>query len=326
MRTLTGIQPSNILHIGNYFGALKPAVELQREHNLFMMIADYHAITADIDPKQLNDNILYITAAYLAAGIDPTKTILFQQSQVSEHTELAWVMQTQMYMGEANRMTQFKDKSGGKSDAVSVGLYTYPALMAADILLYDTEAVPVGQDQKQHMELTRDLAERFNKKFGETFVVPEVMIPKQGARIKALNDPDKKMSKSAPSAKNYISLMDSADEIHKKIRSAVTDSEPGITVDDNRPGLKNLLTIYSLVTNESPEDIAARYNDKGMGQLKSDLAEALTVYLLPMQAEIKGLLENKDELVKIVSIGSEAARKIAKEKMKNVRNNIGLSI
>lgn len=325
MKVLTGVQPTNTLHIGNYFGALKPAVELQNDHNLFMMIVDYHAITVPFDPKQLNDNILFVAATYLAAGIDPRKTILFQQSQVPAHTELAWVLQTQTHMGEARRMTQFKDKSGGKEEAVSLGLFTYPVLQAADILLYDAEAVPVGQDQKQHIELTRNLAERFNNKFGETFVVPEPMITSEGARILALNDPEKKMSKSAPSAKSYISLMDSDEEIHKKIRSAVTDSQAGITVDDNRPGLKNLLTIYRLVTGDTLVEIADRYREKGMKALKDDLAEVLTTYLRPLRAEINGYLENKDELINIIRIGSEAANSVAQDKIEFVRKQIGIS-
>ena len=326
MHILTGIQPTNILHIGNYFGALKPAVELQRENKLFMMIADYHAITVDFDPKHLSENILFVAAAYLAAGIDPKKTILFQQSLVPAHTELNWILQTQTHMGEARRMTQFKDKSAGKDDAVSVGLFTYPTLMAADILLYDTQQVPVGHDQKQHLELARDLAERFNKKFGDTFAVPEPLIGGSGARIKALNDPTVKMSKSAASAKNYISLLDTDDEIQKKIRSAVTDSQAGITVDDNREGLKNLLSIYSLVTKETLIDIAARYEGKGMKDLKDDLAEALVVYLRPLRAEILGLLENRDELIKIIRLGSHAAASIAEEKMRLVRTRVGVSL
>ncbi|PIQ67292.1 tryptophan--tRNA ligase [Candidatus Uhrbacteria bacterium CG_4_10_14_0_2_um_filter_41_7] len=324
MKILTGIQPTNILHIGNYFGALKPAVKLSQENDLLMMIADYHAITVPQDPKQLKENILFATAAYIATGIDPKKTVLFQQSQVPEHTELGWILQTLTYMGEAERMTQFKDKSGDNQKRVSVGLFTYPTLMAADILLYNTEAVPVGADQKQHLELTRDLAERFNHQFGKTFVVPEPLIPEHGAKILSLNDPLKKMSKSSPTAKSYVSIMDTPDVIVKKIRSAVTDSERTITVDDNRPGLKNLLTILHLITGESLVDIAGSYEDKGMKELKDDLAEALVLYLGPLQAEIRGLLENKDELQKIIEIGSREAHKLANNQIKIVKNKMGL--
>lgn len=326
MRILTGVQPTNNLHIGNLFGALIPAAQLQRENDVVMMIADYHAITVDHDPAQLRKNILFVTAAYLAAGIDPKKTILFQQSQVPANTELAWVLQTVARIGEAERMTQFKDKSQKKETGVSVGLFTYPMLMAADILLYDVQGVPVGADQKQHVELTRDLAERFNRDFGETFVVPEPMIRGAGARVLALNDPTKKMSKSDPNAKSYISLLDVEDTIVKKIRSAVTDSEPGITVDDNRPGLKNLLTLYSLVTEETLENIAARYADKGMKDLKDDLAQALVLYMRPLQAEMQGWLDNEDELKKIIKIGSEAAAELARPKMEQVRKAIGVAL
>lgn len=326
MRVLTGIQPTNKLHIGNLFGALLPASDLQRGNDVFMMIADLHAITVPQAPDELRENILFVTSAYLAAGIDPKRTILFQQSQVSAHSELAWILQTIARMGETERMTQFKDKSHGKTEKVSVGLFTYPVLMAADILLYDTEVVPVGDDQKQHVELTRDLAERFNREFGETFVVPEPMIRAHGARLKSLTDPSVKMSKSAASAKSYISIMDGADLIAKKIRSAVTDSEPGIRVDDNRPGLVNLLTIYSLVTGETMTSIAERYNGKGMKDLKDDLAEALILYLTPLQAEINGLLNNKDELMDIINLGSAAAAELANKKIHQTKMQIGLEL
>lgn len=326
MRVLTGIQPTNILHLGNLFGALKPAVEMQAEHNLFMMIADYHAITVPQKPETLRENILFVAAAYLAAGIDPKKTIIFQQSQVPAHTELCWVIQTQTRIGEAERMTQFKDKSDGKSEKVSVGLFTYPMLMAADILLYDTQAVPVGADQKQHVELTRDIAERFNRDFGQTFTLPEPLIRTHGARIKSLTEPEKKMSKSSPNAKSYLSIMDSEDVIVKKIRSAVTDSEIGITVDDRREGLKNLLTLMSLVTGETLPDIAGRYANSGMKSLKDDLAEATVMYLKPLQAGIHGWLENQTELKEIIKIGSAAASDIANSKMAQVREKIGVKI
>jgi tryptophanyl-tRNA synthetase len=324
MRVLTGIQPTNILHIGNYFGALKPAIELQREDELFMMIVDLHAITVPQEPEQLKKNIAFATAAYLAAGIDPKKATLFQQSRVPAHAELGWLLQTVARMGELERMTQFKDKAKAKGQNVTVGLFTYPVLMAADILLYDTQAVPVGEDQKQHLELTRDLAERFNRDFGQTFVVPKPIINIASGRILALDNPDIKMSKSAPSPKNYISLMDEADAIRKKIRSAVTDSEAGITIDDGRPGLKNLLSIFSLVTQETLDEVAARYAGKGMKDLKDDLAEALISHLEPLQASIKGYLEHPDELEKVVAEGSLRAHEIASKKVSEVKNKMGL--
>lgn len=326
MRALTGIQPTNILHIGNLFGALKPAVEMQKNYDLNIMIVDLHAITVPQDPKTLRANILFAAAAYLAAGIDPTKSVLFQQSQVPAHSELAWLMQTVGRMGELERMTQYKDKALGKGENVSVGLFTYPVLMAADILLYDTEVVPVGEDQKQHVELTRDLAERFNRDFGETFIVPKPVIAQIGGRILGLDNPEKKMSKSAPTPKNYISIMDDSDTIRKKIRSAVTDSEAGITVDDNRPGLKNLLTIMHMITGETLVDIAARYEGKGMKDLKDDVAEALVLYLLPLQAEINGWLKNEDALIKIIADGSQKAALMAEAKIQAVKQKMGLAL
>lgn len=326
MRTLTGIQPTNILHIGNYFGALRPAVELQRETDLLMMIVDLHAITVPQDPKMLRENIMFLAAAYLAAGIDPNKTTLFQQSQVAEHSELAWILQTVCRMGEAERMTQFKDKAANKGENVSVGLFTYPILMAADILLYDSEVVPVGEDQKQHVELARDLAIRFNRDFGETFVVPKPQIRSTGARIKSLIEPEKKMSKSAANAKSYISLMDSEEIIRKKIMSAVTDSNPQITLDDARPGLKNLLTIFHLVTGDSMADLAARYEHKGAKALKEDLAESLVVYLNPIQTEIMAKLADRDALIRVLAEGSDRARALAAKKMAQVKKAVGLAL
>lgn len=325
MRVLTGIQPTNILHVGNYFGALKPAVDLQKENDLIVMVVDYHAITVPQDPEMLHQNMLFTAATYLAAGIDPKKTILFQQSAVSAHTELAWILQNITRFGEAERMTQFKDKSQKKgAQQSSVGLFTYPMLMAADILLYDTDAVPVGEDQKQHVELTRDLAERFNRDFGNVFTLPKPLIRQHGARIRSLTEPDKKMSKSAASAKSYISLMDEQDVIVKKIRSAVTDSDRNITVDDNRPGLKNLLTLYSLVTGDTLVEVAAKYDGRGMKDLKDDLAELLTVFLNPLQTEIKGWLDNKQELLDVLKIGRDAAHELAGKKLHLVKEKMGL--
>ena len=325
MRILTGIQPTNILHVGNYFGALKPIVEAQKEHDIFMMAADLHAITVPQDPQKLHENILFATACYLAAGIDPKKTVLFQQSQIPAHAELAWILQTVARMGELERMTQYKDKAKVKKQDTSVGLFTYPVLMAADILLYDAAAVPIGQDQKQHLELTRDLAERFNRDYKKIFTIPEPLVTKAGGRILGLDNPEVKMSKSAASAKNYISLMDEAETIRKKIKSAVTDSERTITVDDKRLGLKNLLTLYHLVTKESLVNIVKQYEGKGMKELKEDLAEALIVYLTPLQTEINGLLKHPDELERILAEGSQRANEIASKKIKEVKKCLGLA-
>lgn len=324
MRILTGIKPTNMLHIGNYFGALKPAVENQKDHEIFMMIADLHAITVPQDPAELKDNILFVTAAYLAAGIDPKKTVLFQQSRVSAHAELAWILSCIARMGEAERMTQYKDKAKGKGQNVSVGLFNYPILMAGDILLYAVEGVPVGEDQKQHIELTRDLAERFNRDFGQTFVVPKPMIAEHGTRILGLDDPTKKMSKSASSPKNYISLMDETDVIRKKIKGAVTDSESTVTYDDARPGVQNLIDILALVEKRSPFTVADDYAGKGMKDLKADVAEALVLFLEPLQAEINGYLKNRDLLESIIAEGSGRADMIAEQKIKAVKEKMGL--
>jgi tryptophanyl-tRNA synthetase len=325
-RALTALQPTNILHIGNLFGALQPMVEAQKEHETFLFVVDYHAITVPQDPAKLRQSILFATACYLAAGMDPTKTTIFQQSMVSEHTELAWILNCVGHMGELERMTQFKDKSKKQKDGVTVGLFTYPVLMAADILLYDTTVVPVGEDQKQHVELTRDLAERFNKRFGDTFVIPKPVIREHGARIMALDDPMSKMSKSAEAAKSYISLMDEPDVIRKKIRSAVTDTGGGIVYDTARPGVANLMEIMSLVTKQTFGQIENDYLGKGYGDFKSDLAEALVLYLTPLQAEITGWLKNEDELIKLLKNGADRARAIASKKLAQIKEKIGVSL
>ena len=325
-RALTALQPSGILHIGNYFGAIEPAMHLQATTDLVMFIVDYHAITVPQKPDELRRNILFAAATYLACGIDPNRTLLFQQSAVPAHTELAWVLQCLCRMGEAERMTQYKDKATGKGQNVSVGLFTYPILMAADILLYDTQVVPVGEDQKQHVELARDLAIRFNRDYGETFVVPEPRIRDVGARIMGLDDPSKKMSKSATSAKNYISLMDDDKTVEKKIKSAVTDSGSDIKSGKDRPALTNLLTIMSLITKTPVKQLEADYAGKGYGDFKNDLAEVLNLWLKPLQAEINGYLKHEDELVKILEAGAQKARDRAAQKMRRVREKIGVSL
>jgi tryptophanyl-tRNA synthetase len=324
LRALTGIQPTNTLHIGNLFGALLPAIEMQNTHDLTMMIVDLHAITVPQDPKQIRKNILFLAATYLACGIDPKKTTLFQQSQVPPHAELSWLLQTVGRMSELERMTQYKDKALAKKENVSVGLFTYPVLMAADILLHDIDVVPVGEDQKQHVELTRDLAERFNRDFGETFMVPKPIIRKEGARILGLDNPEKKMSKSAVSAKNYISMTDDADTIAKKIRSAVTDSEAGITLSSDRPGLQNLLTIMSLASGESAEALASRYAEKGMKDIKDATAEAMITFLAPIQQKMNDYLANEDELIRILADGSTRAAVQAEAKIAQAKAAMGL--
>ncbi len=326
-RILTALQPSGILHIGNLFGAIEPMVKLQaaQNENLLFMV-DYHAITVPQEPTELRRNILFATATYLAAGIDPTKTMLFQQSRVSEHTELTWILNCLVHMGELERMTQYKDKARGKGESVTVGLFDYPVLMAADILLYDTTVVPVGDDQKQHVELARDIAERFNNRFGETFVVPQPQIRKEGARIMGLDDPEKKMSKSAPSDKNYISVMDEEAMVLKKLKSAVTDSGSTIAYSEERKGLANLLTIYSLVTGQTIDQIVSAYEGKGYGDFKVGLAAAVSAYLAPLQEKINEYLQDEQKLLAILDDGAARAKILAKKKMEIVRQKIGVQL
>jgi tryptophanyl-tRNA synthetase len=326
MRVLTGIKPTNILHLGNLFGGLLPAVQLQAEHQVMMMVADLHAITVPQKPEELRANIAFAVAAYLAAGIDPKKTILFQQSQVPAHTELGWILECQTKMGEAERMTQYKDKVSSKGESVSVGLFTYPMLMAADILLYETEAVPVGADQKQHLELTRDLAERLNRDFGTNLPLPQPLIRAEGARIMSLDDPTVKMSKSAPSEKSYISLLDDAETVNKKIKAAVTDSIMGISLDDARPGVKNLLTLKALCTGESVEKVALKFADSGMKDFKEATAAAINTFLEPLQARLKGYLTEPASLREILAAGSAQARQIATPQIDTLKEKIGLTL
>lgn len=327
-RALSALQPTNILHIGNLFGALQPMVQAQKEHQTFLFVVDYHAITIPQDPAKLREAIYFATACYLAAGIDPNQTTIFQQSMVPEHTELAWILNCVAHLGELERMTQFKDKvkrvNKVKTDGVTVGLFDYPVLMAADILLYDTNVVPVGEDQKQHVELTRDLAERFNKKFGQTFTIPAPQIRQVGARIMGLDDPAHKMSKSSENSKSYISLMDPPEVIRKKVMAAVTDSGKGIVYDSKRPAIANLLTIMSLVTKRSFKEIEDDYLGQGYGDFKADLAEALVLYLSPLQAEINGWMANREKIKKILETGAEKARTIASKKLQEVKEKIGV--
>lgn len=299
---------------------------MQKDHDLTMFVVDYHAITVPQDPKALRSNILFAAATYLAAGLNPNKTLLFQQSLVPQHAELAWVLNCIAKIGELERMTQYKDKAKGKGESVSVGLFDYPVLMAADILLYDTEVVPVGEDQKQHVELARDLAQRFNKQFGQTFTVPVPKIRQAGARIMGLDDPTKKMSKSAASPKNYISLMDDEKTVEKKIKSAVTDSGSAIKSGQDRPALTNLLTIFSLVTGKSVSDLEKEYQGKGYAEFKSDLAAAVNQFLKPLQEQIQKNLKAEKELIRTLEDGAKKAEILAEQKMQQVRKKVGISL
>lgn len=324
-RVFSGIQPSGILHLGNYLGAIKQWVDLQKNHECIYCIVDLHAITVPQDPKELSKHIYRAAATYLACGVDPEKSTIFIQSHRPEHSELAWLVNTFTSFGEMKRMTQFKDKSAKfASDNVPLGLFAYPALMAADILLYQTDVVPVGEDQKQHVELTRNLAKRFNNKFGETFKMPDAYLAKAGARIMALDDSTNKMSKSASSPNNYIALTDDADTIRKKISRAVTDSGSEIVARDDKPAIKNLLTIYSLVANITIEELESRYQSKTYAQFKSDLAQVLVDKIVPIGDNIRKLESDTTQLHSLLDKGAKRVEPLAQETLSKVRSRIGL--
>lgn len=319
----SGIQPSGTLTLGNYLGAMRQFVQLQNEQDCYFCIVDQHAITVPQDPQELRANIRSLAALYIASGINPDKSTLFIQSEVPAHTELGWMMQTIGYMGELERMTQFKDKSDGKS-AVSTALFTYPALMAADILLYQTDIVPVGDDQTQHIELTRDLAERFNNRFGETFVVPNIKIPKVGARIMSLQDPTKKMSKSDDNPRGTLSMLDTPKQIEKKIKGAVTDSEGIVKFDKtNKPGVANLMTIYASCTNLSLEQIEKEFEGKGYGDFKSAVANAVINTFSLIQERYEQLLHS-NELDDILTAGAKKANELANKTLRSAKKNMGI--
>lgn len=322
MRLFSGIQPTNTLHLGNYLGALAPWIAMQKDNAMIACIVDLHAITARQKPEELRRNTETIAALYLACGLDPERVTIFVQSHVKEHTELAWILNTITKMGELERMTQFKDKSKQHPEHINAGLFTYPVLMTADILLYDTEGVPVGDDQKQHVELTRDLALRFNHQFGETFVVPKPLIQKEGARIMGLDDPTKKMSKSASSAHNYIALTDNAETVRVKIKRAVTDSGSDIIAGPDKPALTNLLTMYSLLADTTITSLEKKYAGKGYGEFKKDLAEVVVDFLTPLQERLKKIDTKKVKT--ILDHGARTAQKIAAKTMERVRERVGL--
>jgi tryptophanyl-tRNA synthetase len=320
-RIFSGAQPTGELHIGNYLGALKNWVALQDEYESFYCIVNLHAITLPQDPKVLLQKTLDLARIYLAAGVDPEKCTVFIQSDVPEHAELTWVLSCQSRMGELERMTQFKDKGKGNAERAGVGLFTYPVLMAADILLYQTDLVPIGQDQKQHLELTRDLAERFNRDFGETFKVPEPFIPPVGAKIMSLQDPVRKMSKSDENLNGSIFLLDDADTITKKIKRAVTDSGTDINFDETRPAIKNLLTIYQLLSGKTADECVEHFAGSGYGDFKGQLAETVVEFLRPFQERIK---EYDDaSLEAILKRGAEKARSIAGSTLTKVYEKVG---
>lgn len=324
MKTIfSGVQPTGTVTLGNYIGAFKQFTELQHEYDCRFCIVDQHAITVQQDPAELAKTIRSLAAIYIASGIDPEKSTLFIQSEVPAHVQAGWMMQCISYIGELERMTQFKDKSEGK-EGVSAALLTYPPLMAADILIYNTDIVPVGEDQKQHVELTRDLAERFNKRYGEVLTMPEVRIPKNGARIKSLQDPLKKMSKSDPNKKGTISLLDTPKEIEKKVKSAVTDSDGFVKYDvANKPGVSNLLTIESALSGNSITDLEAKYDGLGYGAFKAGVAEAIIGHLSPLQERYEELL-NSSELDIHLDRGAERANTIASATLKKMEAAMGI--
>ncbi|MEG0641794.1 MAG: tryptophan--tRNA ligase [Clostridium sp.] len=319
----SGTQPSGKLTVGNYLGALKNWVDLQDDYNCYYCIVDLHAITVAQEPKDLRARTIEVLAQYVAAGIDPKKNTLFIQSHVSAHAELSWVMNCLTYMGELNRMTQFKEKSKKYEENLNAGLYTYPSLMAADILLYDTDLVPVGEDQKQHLEITRDLAGRFNSRYSDTFKIPEPFIPKVGARIMSLQEPTKKMSKSDENKNSFILLSETADETRNKVRRAVTDSIGEVNYSDDQMGIKNLLTMYSIFAEESIDSIVDRYKGIGYGKFKEDAAEAIVEGLRPLREEYNHLMNNKDYLESIYIEGAKKAEYSARKMLRKVYKKVG---
>ena len=322
---LSGIQATGDLHLGHYIGVLKNFVKMQEEYNCYYMIANLHALTVRRDPKELKQNALKLLASYIAAGIDPEKSTIFLQSQVHEHAELGWVLDCYTYMGELSRMTQFKDKSAKHAENINAGLFTYPSLMAGDILLYQADLVPTGEDQKQHIELTRDLAERFNKLYGDTFKVPKPYIQKVGARVMGLQDPKSKMSKSSTIPNDTILLIDSPETIMKKVKKAVTDSEGIVKYDEeNKPGISNLMEIYGIITNKTMEEIEKEFDGAGYGTFKVAVAEAIIKELEPFHNKYNELMANPEYLEEIYNKGAEKASKIASKTLKDVYEKVGL--
>lgn len=325
-RMLSGIKPTGRLHLGNYIGAISQFVKYQDEYEMYIFIANQHAITVPTDPKALRQNTKDLIALYLAAGLDPEKCTLFLQSNVDAHVKLGWVFTCLTYMGELQRMTQYKDKTAKGETGITDGLFTYPCLMAADILLYDADYVPVGQDQKQHVELTRHLAERFNNRYSETFVVPQPLETKVGKKIFSLQDPTKKMSKSETDAKGTIDLLDDPAVARKKIMSAITDSVGIIQYDpESQPGLANLLTIQSVLANEPIEDIVKRYEGKGYGELKKEIGQTVFDFLTDLQAKYKKIIES-NVIDQILEEGAKKASYVANKKIRKVYKKIGFTI
>ena len=319
----SGVQPSGGLTIGNYIGAIKNFVDLQEKYDCYYCIVDLHAITVPQIPKNLRKTSLEVLAIYLASGLDPDKCTLFIQSHIPAHAELTWVLNSISYMGQLNRMTQFKEKSKKSEENLNAALFTYPVLMASDILLYQTDFVPVGEDQKQHLELARDLAERFNNRYSETFKVPEPLIQEFGARIMSLQEPESKMSKSDENENGYILILDKPDAIRRKIKRAVTDSIGEVRYNDEQLGIKNLMNIYSIFSGDSIEKIENRYQGVGYGKFKQDVAEVVVEGLAPIQEKYNNLMKNKDYLEKVYKEGAEKANYASMKTLRKVYKKVG---
>ena len=322
---LSGIQPSGVLTLGNYIGALRNWAKLQADFNAYYCVVDMHSITVRQDPEVLRRRSIETMALLIACGVRPETSTMFIQSHVPAHTQLTWVLSCNTYMGELSRMTQFKDKSARHADNINAGLFTYPVLMAADILLYQADLVPVGADQKQHIEITRDVAIRFNNAYGKTFTIPDPYIPEVGARIMSLQEPEKKMSKSDDNPNAYIALLDTPDVIMKKMKRAVTDSENCIAYDEARPGVANLLSIYSTCAGETIPEAVARFEGKGYGTLKVATAEAVISVLEPVQKEFYRVLEEKEYLNKTIRYGAEKAGETANNTLRDVYDKVGFN-
>jgi tryptophanyl-tRNA synthetase len=322
---LSALQPSGHVMIGNYIGAIKNWVQLQDTYSCLFVVVDLHALTVRQDPATLRERCFEVVALYLACGIDPSASIVFIQSHVPAHAELAWILNCYTHLGQLNRMTQYKEKARRHAADVNAGLFDYPVLMAADILLHKTDLVPVGDDQKQHLELTRDIAGRFNNMYGEVFNIPEPYIPDIGARIMSLQDPDVKMSKSDSNPNNYIALLDPPEVVRKKISSAVTDSGKDVSFDlRGKPGVSNLMVIYSAITGDSLSDIEMKYRGKGYARFKKDLSDEVVVFLEPIQKRFRDINEDRETLKALLHKGAQKARENAEAIMKEVRERIGL--
>lgn len=322
-RIFSGMQPSGVITLGNYLGALKNWTKLQDEYDCLYCIVDMHAITVRQDPTKLRKQARELLLQYLAVGLDPEKNIIYYQSHVPQHAELGWILNCYTYMGELNRMTQFKDKAAKHADNINAGLFTYPTLMAADILLYQTDLVPVGEDQRQHLELTRDIAQRFNGVYGETFRVPEAYIGKVGARVMALQEPTKKMSKSDENQNNIITLMDDPKVIINKMKRAMTDSDAEVRYGEDKPGISNLLNIYCAVTGKSIAEAEKEFAGCGYGAFKTAVGEAVVADLEPIQKRVKELEANKDYLDAIIKEGAEKASRLADRTLMKVQKKVG---